>query len=58
MAAALFSKSIVGVVLNYLADRERDVIRATNGAALVWGKKPSFVRVTYIIINRGTGDSL
>ena len=57
VAAAFFSMSIAGVVLNYLADRERDVFRATNRAALVWGKKPSFIRATYTIIDRGTGDS-
>ena len=32
------------VVLNYAADRERDIFRATDGKALVWGKKPDFIR--------------
>jgi len=56
-ATYLFIISIAGVVLNYMADRERDVFRATNGEALVWGKKPNFIKATYTIIDRKTGES-
>ncbi|VEU39255.1 unnamed protein product [Pseudo-nitzschia multistriata] len=56
-AAGLFILSMTGVVLNYMADRERDVFRATNGEALVWGKKPSFIKATYTTIDRKTGES-
>mmetsp|Transcript_6500 Transcript_6500/g.16055 ORF Transcript_6500/g.16055 Transcript_6500/m.16055 type:complete len:431 (-) Transcript_6500:540-1832(-) len=56
-ASSLFLLSIAGVVLNYMADRERDVFRATNGEALVWGEKPSFIRAKYTIIDRRTGES-
>jgi 7-dehydrocholesterol reductase len=55
-AAALFVLSMTGVVLNYLADRERDVFRATNGKALVWGKPPKFIKATYSIVDRKTGE--
>ncbi|CAJ1433341.1 unnamed protein product [Effrenium voratum] len=54
-AAALFALSMAGVVLNYLADRERDVFRATNGKALVWGKKPEFITAKYETVDRDTG---
>lgn len=57
VASGLFVLSLAGVVLNYMADRERDVFRATNGEALVWGKKPSFIKATYSIIDRKTGKS-
>jgi len=57
VASGLFVLSIMGVVLNYMADRERDVFRATNGETLVWGKKPSFIKATYTIIDRKTGES-
>jgi len=57
VASGIFILSMVGVVLNYLADRERDIFRATNGEALVWGKKPSFIKATYTIIDRKTGKS-
>jgi len=54
-AAALFVLSITGVVLNYLADRERDVFRATNGDCKVWGQTPKFIKAEYTIIDRKTG---
>uniref|UniRef100_A0A7S4JWF6 7-dehydrocholesterol reductase n=1 Tax=Odontella aurita TaxID=265563 RepID=A0A7S4JWF6_9STRA len=54
-AAGLFVLSILGVLLNYLADRERDVFRATKGEALVWGKKPQFIEATYEVVDRRTG---
>lgn len=57
VAGGLFVLSMMGVVLNYMADRERDVFRATNGETLVWGKKPSFIKATYTIIDRKTGKS-
>ena len=43
------------MVLNYAADRERDVFRATNGQALVWGKKPEYIVAEYSIVDRKTG---
>jgi 7-dehydrocholesterol reductase len=55
---ALFILSIAGVVLNYAADRERDIFRATNGKALVWGKKPKFIEAEYIIIDQKTGKEI
>lgn len=42
-------------MLNYAADRERDVFRATNGQSLVWGKKPEFIEAEYTIVDRKTG---
>jgi 7-dehydrocholesterol reductase len=55
VAGALFVLSMAGVVLNYAADRERDVFRATEGKALVWGKKPDFIKAKYTIVDRNTG---
>ncbi len=46
---------MAGVVCNYAADRERDVFRATNGKALVWGKKAKFIEAEYTIIDRNSG---
>merc|ERR1740130_1253809 len=57
VALGLFILSMTGVALNYLADRERDVFRATNGQTLVWGKKPKFIKAKYTIIDRKTGES-
>lgn len=55
IASVLFVISLAGVVFNYLADRERDIFRATNGKALVWGKKPKFIKAEYTVIDRETG---
>ena len=56
-AAAWFVVSMMGVVLNYLADRERDVFRATQGKTKVWGKTPKFIKATYEVIDRKTGET-
>jgi 7-dehydrocholesterol reductase len=57
VALALFALSIAGVVFNYMADRERDVFRATKGEALVWGKKPKYITASYTIVDRTTGQT-
>jgi len=54
-AAVLFVVSMAGVVLNYAADRERDVFRATNGKTLVWGKKPKYITAEYTVTDPKTG---
>merc|ERR1712078_189290 len=53
-ASVLFFISLAGVLFNYLADRERDVFRATNGKALVWGHKPQFIEAEYTVIEYNT----
>mmetsp|Transcript_38178 Transcript_38178/g.85852 ORF Transcript_38178/g.85852 Transcript_38178/m.85852 type:complete len:536 (+) Transcript_38178:56-1663(+) len=55
VAFAIFLLSIAGVVLNYAADRERDVFRATNGKCKVWGSDPRFIKAKYTIVDRKTG---
>lgn len=55
VAAILFVSSLLGVVLNYAADWERDYFRATNGEALIWGRKPKYIEAEYTIVDRRTG---
>jgi len=55
VACGIFIISMLGVVLNYLADRERDVFRATNGTSLVWRKNPNYIKATFTIVDRKTG---
>ena len=57
VAAGLFVLSMAGVVLNYAADLERDVFRATNGQTKVWGKPPKFIRATYTVVDPKTGKT-
>jgi 7-dehydrocholesterol reductase len=37
----------VCILINYLADRQRQTVRATAGDCKIWGKKPSVMLVTY-----------
>jgi len=54
-ALILFLTSVSGVALNYAADRERDVFRATNGQALVWGKPAISIKASYVVLDTQTG---
>lgn len=54
-ALAIFVISMAGVLLNYAADRERDVFRATNGKCKVWGSEPRYITAKYTIVDRKTG---
>lgn len=55
VAFALFCVSVAAVILNYLADRERLVFRATNGRAKICGKPPKFIKAEYMVLDRATG---
>ncbi len=35
------------ILVNYLADRQRQVVRATNGKCTVWGRPPMLIHATY-----------
>lgn len=55
IATGLFVLSLAGVVLNYMADRERDIFRATEGKCKVWGKPPTYIKAKYTVLDRKTG---
>eukprot|EP00039_Didymoeca_costata_P019983 m.339615 g.339615 ORF g.339615 m.339615 type:complete len:483 (-) comp18886_c0_seq1:31-1479(-) len=54
-ALGLFVISMAGVVLNYLADAERDYFRAMNGKCKVWGKEPKYIQAYYTVVDPKTG---
>jgi len=56
-AFCIFILSMAGVTLNYAADRERDVFRASKGKCLVWGSKPRYIIAKYTISDRKTGKA-
>lgn len=35
------------VYINYDADRQREMVRNTNGKCLIWGKPPKLIHATY-----------
>lgn len=47
LGTALFLVGLGALVTNYVADRQRQRVRDTDGRALVWGKPPRILRVRY-----------
>ena len=47
LAFLLFLVGSVCIAINYLADRQRQLVRATQGKCLVWGKAPLFTIANY-----------
>ena len=47
LAIAISLLGLAGITINYLADRQRQIVRATDGNCLVWGKKPVLIEATY-----------
>ena len=40
---------IISIAVNYLADRQRQLVRKANGKCLVWGKKPNLIHAKYVV---------
>lgn len=47
LASAIFLAGSASILINYLADRQRQQVRATNGECKVWGRKPRLIPATY-----------
>ncbi|OGT34387.1 MAG: 7-dehydrocholesterol reductase [Gammaproteobacteria bacterium RIFCSPHIGHO2_02_FULL_39_13] len=48
IAASILCLGIFSVLLNYLADAQRQKVRATNGHCLVWGRTPHLIHANYL----------
>jgi 7-dehydrocholesterol reductase len=46
-ALAIFIMGCFGIIINYLADLQRQRVRAKNGKCLVWGSSPSLIEAVY-----------
>ncbi len=46
-AFMIFTLGSLGILVNYLADRQRQKVRATDGECRVWGAKPSIIQAEY-----------
>lgn len=57
-ASAIFLAGASSIIINFLADRQRQQVRAKNGACLVWRRKPSLIEATYQTQNGETKQSL
>lgn len=47
LAAIVFAVGVAAIAINYLADAQRQRVRATNGETTVWGRRPQLIRATY-----------
>lgn len=57
-ALAIFSAGVAGILVNYLADRQRQRVRAMNGKCLVWRSSPSLIQAVYQTQNGEVKQSL
>uniref|UniRef100_A0A7S0N8U1 7-dehydrocholesterol reductase n=1 Tax=Pyramimonas obovata TaxID=1411642 RepID=A0A7S0N8U1_9CHLO len=57
-ALAMTAAGVACVWMNYDSDRQRQVFRATNGEALVWGRKPEYITAKYATTTGKTRTSL
>lgn len=48
LALAIFFLGGTCIIINYFADRQRQMVRATNGKCKVWGKEPTMIIGNYI----------
>ena len=48
-ASIILGLGLVSILVNYLADLQRQVVRNANGQCLVWGRKPHIIRAKYLI---------
>lgn len=47
-ATAIFALGFLAIAINYLADRQRQKVRATNGECRIWRKKPELIVANYV----------
>ncbi|HSX11071.1 MAG TPA: hypothetical protein VLF94_05100 [Chlamydiales bacterium] len=57
-ATAIFLAGSLSILINFLADRQRQQIRAKNGACLIWRRPPSLIHATYRTQNGETKETL
>lgn len=57
-ATTIFFAGAASIIINYLADRQRQSVRAKNGLCLVWRKPPHLIQATYTTQDGETKQSL
>lgn len=58
IAAAIFVIGAAAILMNYFADRQRQMIRQTDGKCKVWGKNPILIKAFYTNDQGETKQSL
>jgi 7-dehydrocholesterol reductase len=47
LATLIFLAGVASIAINYLADRQRQQVRAKSGACLIWRSKPVLIEASY-----------
>lgn len=47
LAVFIFAAGVMSIMINYLADRQRQIVRATDGNCTIWGSKPRIIVANY-----------
>lgn len=47
LAIFIFAAGVMSIMINYLADRQRQIVRATDGNCKIWGGKPRIIVANY-----------
>jgi len=47
VAAAIAGLGLLMIYINWAADEQRKIFRATGGKAKVWGREPKYIKATY-----------
>lgn len=58
LSAAILAAGVAACALNYVADRQKQVVRKTDGNCFIWGRRPEVIRATYRLENGETHHSL
>jgi 7-dehydrocholesterol reductase len=58
LAAIVFAAGLTAIGVNYWADRQRQVVRSTNGNTTIWGKTPVLIQSQYTTEKGETKHSL
>lgn len=47
LAILIFTAGVASIFVNYWADRQRQIVRATHGNTTIWGKVPVLINASY-----------
>lgn len=48
LSALIFTVGATSIMINYFADRQRQLVRSTKGECKIWGKKPEITIANYV----------
>jgi len=58
LSGILLSTGIAAIAINYLADRQRQKIRSSQGECLIWRKKPELIKAAYVTKDGRTHEAV